>query len=292
MVRGMTETPILQGLSSWAGRYDAMICDLWGVVHDGRRAIASACDALLRFRQGGGHVALLSNAPRPSAAVVAQLDGFGVPRDAYDTVVTSGDVTREALNRRPDDWHKALGRRCFHLGPARDQPLLEGLNVDLVPTLDQAEFMLVTGLYDDETETAETYRPMFEPAIARGVKMLCANPDRAVMRGPKRVPCAGAMSELYTNLGGEVREYGKPHANAYALSFERLGAVELERVVAIGDGLFTDIAGAQAIGIDALFICHGVHGAELGETPDGATIARFCAQHGLTPLAAMPTLAW
>jgi HAD superfamily hydrolase (TIGR01459 family) len=288
----MSEVPILSGLAQWADHYDALVCDLWGVVHDGRKATPSACDALIRFRKRGGKVALLSNAPRPSGAVVTQLDGFGVPREAWDSVVTSGDVTREAINRRADAWHQELGRRCFHLGPARDKPLFDGLAVDPASDVAEADFILCTGLLDDETETAETYRPLFEPAIARGQRFLCANPDRAVMRGPNRVPCAGALAQLYAAMGGEVREYGKPHANAYDLCFDRLDGVARARVLAIGDGLLTDIAGANAIGIDALFIWEGVHGAEIGSTPNGADLARIAAAHQLTPKAAMRELAW
>jgi len=288
----MSEVPMLGGLSQWRGRYDALVCDLWGVVHDGRRAIDSACDALIRFRQGGGHVALLSNAPRPNGAVAVQLDGFGVPREAWDTVVTSGDVAREWITRRPDAWHRALGRRCFHLGPPRDRPLLEGLDLEFVPHVDQAEFILCSGLMDDETETAETYHWLFRAALARQVKLLCANPDLAVMRGPKRVPCAGALAAAYAEMGGEVRQYGKPHGNAYALCFERLHALDRARVLAIGDGLHTDIAGAQLAGIDALFVCAGVHAAELGAELDETTVGQLCAAHGLSPKAAIPMLAW
>ena len=288
----MSEVPILPGLSQWADHYDALVCDLWGVVHDGRKATPSACDALVRFRKRGGKVAFLSNAPRPSGAVLAQLDGFGVPRKAWDSVVTSGDVTREAINRRADAWHQELGRRCFHLGPARDKPLFEGLAVDLTRDVEEADFILCTGLLDNDAETAETYRSLFEQTISRGQRFLCANPDRAVMRGPKRVPCAGALSHLYAAMGGEVREYGKPHANAYDLCFERFGKVEQSRVLAIGDGLLTDIAGANAVGIDALFIWEGVHGTEIGSTPNGADLGHICREHQLTPKAAMRELAW
>jgi HAD superfamily hydrolase (TIGR01459 family) len=224
--------------------------------------------------------------------VIVQLDGFGVPSEAWDSVVTSGDIVREAINRRPDAWHQALGRRCFHLGPARNQSLLEDLDVDPIGDVAEADFILCTALRDNDTETAETYRPLFEQTIPRGQRFLCANPDRAVMVGPKRVPCAGALSQLYAAMGGEVREYGKPHANAYDLCFERLDGVPQSRVLAIGDGLLTDIAGANATGIDALFIWQGVHGAEIGSTPSGADLARLCGAHQLTLTAAMRELTW
>jgi len=288
----MREIQILSGLSQWADLYDTLICDLWGVVHDGRKAMPSACDALVRFRKRGGCVVFLSNAPRRSAAVIAQLDGFGVTREAWDSVVTSGDIAHEAINRRADTWHRDLGRRFFHIGAAHNTSLFDGLAAEPTGDVAEADFILCTGLFDSNSETAETYRPLFEQAIPRGQRLLCANPDRAVMVGPVRLPSAGALASLYTAMGGEVREYGKPHANAYDLCFERLGKVERSRVLAIGDGLLTDIAGANAAGLDALFIWEGVHGAEIGSTPSSDDLGRICREHRLTAKAAMRELAW
>jgi HAD superfamily hydrolase (TIGR01459 family) len=288
----MSEVPILSGLSQWADRYDALVCDLWGVVHNGHTATPSACDALIRFRKRGGKVVFLSNAPRPSAAVLVQLDGFGVTREAWDSVVTSGDIAYEAINRRADTWHQELRRRFFHIGAAHNKTLFDGLAAEPTSDVAAADFILCTGLFDSNNETAETYRPLFEQAIARGQRLLCANPDRAVMVGAKRFPSAGALANLYTAMGGEVREYGKPHPNAYAMCFERLGKVERSRVLAIGDGLLTDIAGANAVGLDALFIWEGVHGAEIGSTPTSTDLGRVCREHRLTVKAAMRQLAW
>ena len=288
----MSGLPILPGLSQWADHYDALVCDLWGVVHNGHTATPSACDALVRFRRRGGKVVLLSNAPRLSAAVVTQLNGFGVTREAWDSLVTSGDITYEAINRRADTWHQELGKRFFHIGPAHNKTLFDGLAAEQTSDVADADFILCTGLFNSDTETAETYRSLFEQAILRGQRLLCANPDRAVMVGPKRLPSAGALAQLYATMGGEVREYGKPHANAYELCFEHLGKVEPARILAIGDGLLTDIAGANAVGLDALFIWQGVHGAEIGPTPNSTDLGRVCGEHRLTAKAAMRELAW
>jgi HAD superfamily hydrolase (TIGR01459 family) len=237
-------------------------------------------------------VVLLSNAPRRSAAVIIQLAGFGVTREAWDSVVTSGDIAYEAINRRSDAWHQKLGRRFFHIGPAHNKTLFEGLAAEATSDIAEADFILCTGLFDSDSETAETYRDLFVQAIARGQRLLCANPDRAVMVGPKRLPSAGALANLYAAMGGEVREYGKPHPNAYDLCFERLGEVDPSRVLAIGDGLLTDIAGANAVGLDALFIWQGVHGAEIGVRPNSADLGRVFHEHRLTAKAAMRELSW
>ena len=282
----------IDGMAALAPGYDALLCDLWGVVIDGHRAIASACEALQRFRAKGGRVALLSNAPRPSEAVVRQLDGFGVPRGAYDTVVTSGDTVREALLRRPDDWHRALGRRCHHLGPPHNRPLLDGLDLELETAVEHASFVLCTGLGDGATETPADYAGLLRAARARALKLLCANPDLAVMRGPMKVRCAGALAEAYAALGGEVRHYGKPHANVYELCFAHLGPVDRRRVLAIGDGLHTDIAGAAGIGVDALFVWDGIHRSDIGAAPSEQAAAQLCAAHGLAPKAVIERLTW
>ncbi|HEY1750088.1 MAG TPA: TIGR01459 family HAD-type hydrolase [Caulobacteraceae bacterium] len=249
----------IQGLSELSGRYDALLCDVWGVIHNGREAFPGPCSALARWREKLGPVVLISNSPRPSPEVAAQLDGFGAPRRAWSGLVTSGDVTRILLAER------APGP-AYRLGPERDGPLYAGLPLRFAG-LDEAKFISCTGPVDDETETPETYRPMFLEAAARGLPMICANPDKVVQRGDRLIFCGGALAELYAALGGPVIMAGKPHAPIYEAALTEaaglLGApLDPARVLAIGDGIATDVAGANRQGLDVLFVAGGIHRAE------------------------------
>jgi HAD superfamily hydrolase (TIGR01459 family) len=286
----MTQT--LTGLSALAGRYDALLCDVWGVIHNGRESFAGPCEALARWRESVGPVVLISNAARPSAEVAAQLDGLGVPRAAWSALVTSGDVTRILLaERAPGPFYR--------LGPPRDAPLYAGLGLEFVP-LDEASFIACTGLVDDDVETPEAYRALLTAAAARALPMICANPDKVVQRGDRLIYCAGALAELYETLGGTAIMAGKPHAPIYAASLakaaELAGApLEKRRVLAVGDGVGTDVAGANAQGLDVLFIAAGIHGAE-ARGPDGrldpAAVARLLDAAGAHAAHAMSDLAW
>ncbi len=278
---------LLHGLSEIAWRYDAAICDVWGVLHNGRKAFLPAIDAMRRFREAHGPVVLLSNAPRPQESVRAQFDRLAMPHDFYDAIITSGGAARADLARRT-----AGGRQLalFYLGPKRDHPLFEGLNVRLTGAA-EAEAVLCTGFYDDETETPDDYRPLLESFKARNLVFLCANPDIVVQRGDTLIYCAGAIARLYESMGGEAVYYGKPHAPVFeaALAEAKLRG-RAQRPLVIGDGLETDILGANRLGLDALFIAGGIHGSELGSAPD-AVKALFGA-NGVTALAAMQSLAW
>jgi HAD superfamily hydrolase (TIGR01459 family) len=281
----MTAVPtIISGLREVAGDYDALICDVWGVVHDGVRPYWPAVEALRRFRAEHGRVVLLTNAPRPSAPIEQQLAAIGVPADCYDAVVTSGAAARE------DIAHRALGSplAMMHLGPERDISLFEGLNVELVGP-EKASVVLLTGLYDDETETPEHYREILADLKSRGLPMICANPDVIVPRGGKLVHCAGGLARAYEAIGGEVVYYGKPYLPIYKVTLEAAGSPK--RPLVIGDGLETDIRGANRVGIDALFIAHGVHGEEIGALTAGNLAALF-AKKGTWARAAMGALAW
>jgi len=256
----MTSPKLVAGLSALDDRYDVLLCDVWGVIHNGRESFPVACEALARYRGRGGVVALISNSPRPAPQVVAQLDGLGVPRDAWSLIVTSGDATRKLLAAR------APGP-AWKLGPDRDDPLYEGLGLAFAP-LDQARFIACTGPFDDERETPEDYRERFRGAVARGLPMICANPDIVVQRGPKLIYCGGALAQLYEALEGQVFMAGKPHAAIYELALEkaaalRAGALDRARVLCVGDGPRTDLRGANAQGLDALFIANGIHGQEI-----------------------------
>jgi len=281
----MTEHPtILSGLSQIAGDYDALICDVWGVVHNGLTPFWPAVEALKRFRAERGPVVLLSNAPRPAASIEKQLGAIGVPTDCYDAVVTSGGAAREELVRRTQ--HRALA--MMHLGPPRDLPLFEGLNVELVGP-DKASVVLVTGPYDDDTETAEDYADLLSEFRSYGLPMICANPDIVVPRGDRFVDCAGALARAYEAIGGQVLYYGKPHLPIYKTALEAVGMPKNPLVV--GDGLETDVRGANRAGIDALFVAHGVHRRELSDLTPASLTALFAAKD-VRVRAAIGALAW
>ncbi len=287
----MTALKIAAGLSDIAGGYDALLCDVWGVIHNGRESFPAACAALARYRAEVGPVILISNSPRPNGPVIEQLDGLGVPRESYSAIVTSGDATRLLLAER------APGP-AWKIGPDRDDALYDGLGVEFTDLADAA-FISVTGPYDDETEEPGDYRERFMVGVARDLELICANPDIVVQRGDKLIYCGGALAKLYESLGGKVLMAGKPYPIIYDLSLkkaaEALGSeVDLARVLCIGDGLPTDIRGANARGLDVLFVASGIHG---GETigPGGLNLAAvkdLMRQDGLTATYAIADLVW
>ncbi len=254
----MTNVTFIDGLGSLAERYDALLCDAWGVIHNGVELFPGAADAMTRFRDGGGTIVILTNAPRPSSIIPAQLDRLGLPRRAYDVVVTSGDATRAEIERR-------LPAPAFRIGPSKDDPLFDGLMIDFVP-LEKAKFIICTGLENDQREAPEDYNDVLARAAALSLPMICANPDIVVNWGGRMIWCAGALAEIYAGLGGEVVYGGKPHAPIYRLArafvANKIGnPVDKTRILAIGDGLNTDIAGANKEDIDALFVAGdgGIH---------------------------------
>ena len=295
----MTEAPeatpappaLIAGLSDIADRYDVLLCDVWGVIHNGRESFPAACEALIKFRQRRGPVVLISNSPRPSADVVAQLDGLGVPREAWSAFVTSGDATRALLaERSPGPAHR--------MGPQRDDPLFADLGLDFVAA-DEAAFLAVSGLENDDVETPEHYRERLQAAADRKLPMICANPDRVVQKGDVLIYCAGALADLYTDLGGEVIMAGKPYAAIYDLAVAeaealRGGAVKRSRVLCIGDGLGTDVLGANNQALDVLFIAKGIHAASAlvdGKLTD-ESLGKALAEHGVHARWASADLAW
>jgi HAD superfamily hydrolase (TIGR01459 family) len=277
--------------SPLAPDYDGVLCDVWGVVHNGLAAFAEPCEALVRFRKAAGTVILITNAPRPGRVVMRLLDKLGVPREAYDDIVSSGDVTRAAIAARPE-------KNLFHIGPKRDLPIFEGLDVRFVAP-EAADYVVCTGLNDDETETPESYRALLSALRARKLFMLCANPDAVVERGEKLVYCAGAIADLYAGIGGDVLYAGKPHRPIYAQAIERMTALRgaqppLSRVLAIGDSVRTDLKGAVGFGVDCLFVTAGIHAEELGNRhdPDPAAVAKIFADAGAAPKAVTRRLRW
>ena len=284
----MTALRFAERLRDLVGDVDVLLSDVWGVVHNGLVAFPEACEALHSFRKQGGTVILITNAPRPADSVQRQLRKLGVADDIYDAIVSSGDLTWHFVADHP-------GQKMFWLGPKRDNSIYRGLDPVLAP-LEQADYIVCTGLFDDETESAETYRAMMLRARARKLTLVCANPDIVVERGDRLIYCAGAIAELYLELGGEVIFYGKPHRPIYqraiALAAARRGrAVQLGRVLAIGDSVRTDLAGAHGFGIDCLFVTRGIHAEEF-EGIDQLDPASVKELFGHPPRALMRELRW
>lgn len=288
----MQELDMITGLSTLAEAYDGVICDVWGVLHNGISPYPAAAEALSRFRALGKAAVLLTNAPRPAKAVEDLLNRqYAIGPESYDEIVTSGSVARRVFENEPR-------RRVFHLGPPHNLGLFEGLDLELVGEED-AEYVALTGLFDDETESAETYRPMLSRFVERGLKLYCANPDVIVERGDRLVYCAGALAQLYVELGGDATIIGKPYKPVYDAALAAIDRalgrpVEKGRVLAIGDGLPTDIRGAWNQGIDVLMVTAGIHGADFGDlmNPDPARLRARLRAEGLGIRAAIPRLVW
>lgn len=280
--------PVIGSIREIGSRYRAWVVDIWGVMHNGHRAFPGAVAAARRFREHGGILVLLSNSPRPTIGVQEQLRRLGVPDDAYDATVTSGDLTRYELGKHE-------GATVFHLGPERDLPIFDGIPVKLGRPED-AELVVCSGLFDDETETPEDYEGLLHELAERKLTMLCANPDHLVERGHKLVYCAGALAQLYAEDGGEVIYAGKPYAPIYELAAEiiteRAGRkVPRSEILAIGDGIHTDMAGAADFGLDAVFVASGLHVGPGGEGLDDLRLTELF-EGRKPPRAAMPALAW
>jgi HAD superfamily hydrolase (TIGR01459 family) len=286
----ISSPPFTTHFSTLAPAYDVVLCDVWGVVHNSVVAFGDACTALTRFRRQGGTVVLITNAPRPAEVVMELLDGLDVPRAAYDAIVSSGDVTRAVIAAR-------AGESAFHVGPARDVPIFDGL-APLAP-LESADYVVCSGLFDDTTETPQDYVTLIAAMRERGLTMVCANPDIVVERGDKLVYCAGAIADLYAAAGGDVVYAGKPFRPIYEQALAVARAVRGRetapaRLLAIGDSIHTDLKGAAAFGIDFLFVTAGIHAEELGgrDRPDAAALSDIFAAAGLVPKSVTQRLLW
>ena len=287
----VSEIPILHSIQEIGRNYDAWLVDLWGVLHNGEQAIECAVHACERYRDEGGIVMLLSNAPRPWPSVRQQIEQYGVPSDIDDGIVTSGDVTRAMIAAN-------AGRSFFHLGPDRDIPLFEGLEVNRVKP-EQADIVVLTGLYDDSNETAEDYRNLLLKLLSLELPMICANPDIKVERGEDVIYAAGAIAALYEEMGGQVVYAGKPYRPIYDLAIAKINElagrdISTKQILAIGDGINTDIKGAIDTGIDPLFIPSGVHveGHSPDSPPSSEEIANIFKDKGFRPIATLMQLIW
>jgi HAD superfamily hydrolase (TIGR01459 family) len=288
---GMTQTTISDHLSAITENYDVLLSDVWGVVHNGMAATTTACDALRRFRARGGTVVLITNAPRPGAFVQRFISDLKVPRESYDAIVSSGDVTRALISER-------AGQRVGHIGPARDLPIYDGVGASISP-IERADYVVCTGLFDDTIEKPDDYDPILATMLARQLPMICANPDIVVERGQHLIYCAGAIADRYAAQGGPVVYAGKPYLPIYEQALDAAckaskRAVERDRVLAIGDSVRTDLRGAAAFGVDALFVTAGIHAEEFGprENPNTAAFSAIFAKEQVAPKFVMRQLAW
>jgi HAD superfamily hydrolase (TIGR01459 family) len=287
----MASTTFTRHLRDVLDGVDVILSDIWGVVHNGLQAWPDACAALAEFRKDGGKVVLITNAPRPADSVQRMLRRLHVPDDVYDAIVSSGDLTRSYIEE-----HRT--QKVFHIGPQRDHSLFEGFNIAF-GTVEDADYIVCSGLFHDETETAEDYRTTLARACERDLFLVCANPDIVVERGEDLIFCAGALAELYVTLGGKVLFAGKPHAPIYDRALElaeKAGAagVTPQRVLAIGDSVRTDLEGANTSGFRCLFVTSGIHAAELGEraNPDAASVTKLFKGASKPPFAVTPKLMW
>ncbi len=277
---------MLSNVRDLSGRYDAWICDIWGVLHNGVVAHPAPVEAVEAFRRAGGTVVLVTNAPRPHTSVEEQLLRLGIGRHAYDAVITSGDVTRQLLQDLGD-------AAVLHIGPERDMPIFAGMPLRRTAA-EQATAIVCTGLFNDTRETAADYRERLEILVKRGLPMICANPDLTVDRGGVIIPCAGSLAELYETLGGTVTYAGKPHLPIYdrsiaAIAALRERAVDRSRILCVGDGVNTDIKGAHTAGLDALYIASAIH---LDGPPTDDAIAELFRATSHRPIAAQAVLTW
>jgi len=260
---------VIGGLRELAPHYDGFILDLWGVIHDGVAPMPAAVDCLRSLMESDKRIILLSNAPRRADDVVRRITRIGVPAGLYHHVMSSGEEAWQHLRRRDDPFYAALGWRCLHIGSERDIEIRHGLDLEFVDTAEEAEFVLNTGPagWDDRLED---YEPILQLALDRNLPMICANPDIVVMHGNQLALCAGALAKWYEEAGGRVRWHGKPFRSVYDTCVELLGIDDCSRILAVGDSVRTDIAGAAGAGIDSLLIAGGIHAEEFGTAGDRA----------------------
>jgi HAD superfamily hydrolase (TIGR01459 family) len=286
---------LIDGIGELAPRYDGFILDIWGVLHDGSKPFPGVIEALAKLKESGKRVVVLSNAPRRADMVAARLAEIGIPRHLYDEIHSSGEEAWGHLSRRDDAFFGALGRRIYFIGPARDDPMLRGLDYQRVADVAEADFLLGIGPADWEEDTAP-YEAMLAAARRRDLPMVCANADLVVMHKGRRSICAGAIAQRYEELGGTVRWHGKPFRSVYETCFELLGGIDKRRILAVGDSLRTDIAGAAGAGIDSVLVAGGIHAEEIGLSPggavDGAKLEHALAEAGAAPIAVLAQFRW
>lgn len=284
----------LSSVRALAERFDTLILDLWGVVHDGAAAFPQSAETLRRLKEAGVTTLLLSNAPRRAHTLIAQMETFGIPRDLYGEVMSSGEAVRRELIDRTDPFFAALGHRCYHIGRPQDRSLFEDVSVEIVESLQDADYIVNTSPREQDHQVAD-YEAELAVAIARDLPMVCANPDRVVIRQGKRIVCAGAIADRYSEIGGRVAWRGKPDPAIYRLCLEVLGG-DPSRIAVVGDALETDMLGAKSVGLSGIWVTGGIHandvGGGYGVPAIPALVADLCKRHELQPYATLPGFIW
>ncbi len=287
--------PIIRGLGELSADYDGFILDIWGVVHQGGDAYPEAVDCVRRLLDAGKRVVFLSNAPRRAETVAQIIEDKGIPRNLYDSVLSSGEAARIAFETGCEAALSGLGRRFYPLAASADEDLLHGLDYSAASDPAEADFLLTIGLSEKRPDIA-AHEDVLRQAASRGVTMVCVNPDIEVVRLGQRELCAGALAQYYEAIGGSVMHVGKPYPLVYRLCLDMLGVHERARVLAVGDGMETDIPGARAAGLDALLVTGGLLAEQLGvtrfEAPDPVALAEICRAANEFPRAAIPALNW
>lgn len=289
--------PLADGISAYIDRYDAVVIDLWGVIHDGVSLYPGVQDCLQHLADQGKPYAMLSNAPRRASAIAQGMAQMGLPAALYPHIMSSGEATWRGLKERREAWFDGVGNRCLHIGPERDANLFDDTSLVRVDTIAEADFILNTGPWEDG-ETIDDYEQQLAEGAARALKMICANPDLEVIRGGRRIICAGSLAKRYEELGGDVLYYGKPYPPIYDSCLHLIGDPRPSRVLAIGDSLRTDIAGAAGMGMDSILVLGGLHGEAFASgnfrlrSEVEAKVAAACADEGHFPIAAIAQFSW
>lgn len=287
---------IISGLEKHTAKYEAFILDLWGVVHDGTKPYPGALECMSKLREGGRPLLLLSNAPRTHDFVSEFLETIGVPASSYDHILTSGDMTRHVLKERSHPFIATGGRKFYQIGALKDRGVDDGLDYVRVTNLEEADFLICTGLANDDEETPEEYRKLLIAAANLNLSMFCANPDLTVMKGNKTLYCAGALAALYEELGGSVELFGKPYPWAYKLAMEKLAVSTPSKILAVGDSMRTDIKGATGMGIDNVLVSGGIHAEEWGLAPgmepSAEQVQAISKLHGFEPTFVVGHMTW
>ncbi|MCF8468716.1 MAG: TIGR01459 family HAD-type hydrolase [Sneathiella sp.] len=287
---------IIPGLSQIAPDYNGFILDLWGVVHNGHAPYPGVLVCMTKLREGGKPIILLSNAPRTNGFVIEFLEKMGVTRSFYDHILTSGDITRQVLERRTHKLLEGVDQKFYQIGAIRDKGLEDGLAYSRVSSIAEAGFIICTGLVNDEIESPDDYLPLLQQALDLDLPMLCANPDLTVMRGQKSIYCAGSIAALYEQMGGRVELFGKPYPEVYRQAMGKLGIGDAKKILAVGDSMRTDIRGAAGAGMDSVLVGGGIHaeewGLKSGQAPSADQIAAIAKLHDVVPTYVIGHMVW